>query len=390
MSTRHKESLYAALFAIACILLVDFFTNEIGGTRTHADFRNYQLLFEEGLGAEGLQAPYAYRYVPAYLAKGISAISGSDMLTSFAWLTRISLFLFLFGLHFLVKSVGGALRSSLFVIAVVAGSFCHLKFLLFDPTRPDALGFLLTLLAYMALRKQHFAYLLLFTLIGSQVREFTLIPFALWLVQKLRSRAFSWQLLLGAVLVAAAVLLPRGLIEVSANLQFVPFDLSGPYKFLHRVLLDGPRLLNILFVLIAYTLPFLLLWAFTGFKKMNWQIRIWLGYALWVLVLLFLGGTDLARFAAYLFIPLAVLLALNSNQLSVLGMVLVVAAVFWFNKVALVIPFDDKEAYLDFYGGVNNRINLASLFRWEQMAALCILFFLLGLGAKKIPAVAGR
>lgn len=389
IDTRFKEHLYALALALCLLVTVDVLTNEISWVRSHSDMENYKLLFTDGLGAEGLKAPFAYRFLPAYFAKALSVVFHLDMLQAFAWLSRGALLLFLWLVFVLARVLKGSIRAATFAVVAVSFSFCNVKFLLFDGTRPDALGMLITLLAYLLMVKERFWALLLITIIGLQVREFTVIPFIAYLVHSFKKLAYS-KSIVGLLLVLAAIVLPRSLIPVDANLQFVPFDTSGLYKLFNRVVLNWARHLNILFVLMAYMLPVLLIWAYQGFKSNTRIDRKSLIYAFGAIVLLFLGGTDLARFAAYLFVPMVLLLAMETSEVKPIVLVLVVMALFWFNRIGQPIPFEDVEAYRDFYGGVNDRLNAAQGWRWIQLGALILGFFALGRGQKKSRLEAGK
>ena len=389
MDKRFKEHSYALALAMVLLFVVDLFTNDISWVRSHADMENYKLLFTNGLSAEGLQAPYAYRFLPAYLAKGLSSVFNIEMLQAFAWLSRGALLLFLWLLYFFVRAQKAGMLTATFTVLAVSLSFCNVKFLLFDGTRPDALGMLFVLLAYFFMVKGRFWALLLITIVGLQVREFTLVPLLVYLIHNFKKQAYTTTVV-GILAVMAAVLLPRILIDVETNLQFVPFNGSGPSKFVNRVLLNWARHLNILFVLSAYMLPVLLIWAYQGFKKINWIGSKPITYTLGVMVLLFLGGTDLARFAAYLFVPMVLLLAHNGSEVKPVVLLLVAIALFWFNRIGQQIPFEDAEAYRDFYGGVNDRLNAALGWRWIQMGALVFGFYALGMGQKKSRLEAGK
>jgi len=378
-----KESLIAFGFAVFLVLVIDLLTNEIGSGAKHADFRNYMELFNEGFGSTNLQAPYAYRYLYAFMAKGLSAIVGGN---AFLWLARIALASFLFSLFLIIKELKGTLLHALVAMVIIGFSFCNVKFLLFDPTRPDALGFLFVALAYLAHLRKNFWWLVILTIIGLQIREFVIIPFLVNAFSRnIKGRLWPKEIT-GWAIVIAAVLLPRMLIDTTADLQFVTFDASAPGKFLNRVLLNWKRHINVLFVLLAYYLPLLMFWAGGARMSFGGRKREVILFAAIVLLLTLLGGTDLARFMAYSFIPLMVIFSVEDFNPSWLLTLLVIVSVFYFNRIWLSIPFEDKEAYLDFYGGVSDRVNEKTAYRFFEAILFVGLALVSRILLKKNPA----
>jgi hypothetical protein len=97
------------------------------------------------------------------------------------------------------------------------------------------------------------------------------------------------------------------------------------------------------------------------------QIHYLAYYSGLVLLLLFIGGTDLYRFAAYFFIPLAVLTGLLATNQSWMVILPVLLIQIIFNRIWL-----SNSALISFYGGWYDVINNASLWRFAELIVLAV------------------
>ncbi|MBK9778946.1 MAG: hypothetical protein IPP55_02675 [Anaerolineales bacterium] len=102
--------------------------------------------------------------------------TGLSIESGFKLIAYIGAFTQLTGIFLFVRWLGRSSRGAWIALLVTAFSLFNVKFLIFDPFRPDHLAYALILLqTYFALKRK-FLPLLLLTLIGSMLREFTLIP----------------------------------------------------------------------------------------------------------------------------------------------------------------------------------------------------------------------
>jgi hypothetical protein len=269
--------------------------------------------------------------------------------------------------------------------AAVALSMYSVKFLIFDVSRPDHLAYPLMAVAVLALFRRNIIVCLIASCIGLLVREFLIIPPAILMVilgmefLKTRSwRTLGWMGLI-FVVVSLFVIVPRALIPIQGSGQYIdPINESSSISVLINAPRSKRRDLNVLFNLLSYMLPALLLltpdrvrraWA----QLKGYRLFLFL-YTLMVLVFTMYGGTDLWRFMTYMFIPLVIILAvlLKNGDVHPAEIVYMLVVVAIYNKMWMDIPNWHGE-YLDFYGGYDNRINATTQDRFFQLGT-----FLLG------------
>lgn len=364
-------------FTLAILFIIDRLTNSIIDLPWAAwDFNHYIQMAERGLaGNPGLVAPYAYRPLTPLLAGWMMHAFSISSWRAFKLIAWAGAALNLVTLCWLLRRAGRRFSTCLFVIGIIALGQYQVKFLFFDPFRPDHLAFPLINLAYLALWADMFLPAALVISLGLLAREFLLLPIGALLAAAWQKKT-KW---LPAALVAAAGLsvlaLTRRLIPVSGHEDYVSFSSLGELgRSLISVPLDGRRTINLLYCLLAYLLPLGML-----FTKKRWRgmwtgfgdRRVWLvAHAALTLMLTLYGGTDLARFVAYLYLPLAFALGgfLEEEGVSAAEKVLMLTAVIIFNRIPWPYPNASLDAYLDFFGGYHNRLNLASALRWMEMA----------------------
>jgi hypothetical protein len=320
-------------------------------------------------------APYAYRPLTPLLAGWIMRTFGFSAWRAFKQIAWAGAAFNLVTLCWLLRQAGRRFSTCLFVIAIIALGHYQVKFLFFDPFRPDHLAFPLINLTYLALWADLFLPAVLVVSLGLLAREFLLLPVGAHLAAAWQKKT-KW---LPAALVAAAGLailaLTRRLIPVSGHEDYVSYSSLGELgRSIISVPLDWRRTLNLIYCLLAYLLPLGML-----FTKDRWRVmwtglgdrRVWLSaHAALTLLLALYGGTDLARFVVYLYLPLAFALGgvLEEGSVSWSEKVLIFTAVIIFNRIPWPYPTASLDAYLDFYGGYHNRLNLASALRWMELA----------------------
>lgn len=377
--------------AVAALLVVVIgaLTNRIDTTTFSWDFRYYINLAEQGFSAPSA-SPFAYRYLTPFLARAIDVALGLQTAGGFGVLAYGAAILQLVAIYAFALWYGRSTRGAWFAMLVAAFSLFQVKFLLFDPYRPDHLAYPLILLqTYFALTGR-FTPLLISTMIGCQIREFNAIPLLAYLYADLRvaeavstesRRRQTSDMVIGIAGLAVALLVPRMLIPVVEDFQFVSLTRDGIMRAVLAPFVLA-RDANFIYTTLAYGLPLLMLaspreWI-GQWLGLQAQDRMYLGaYTVIVLIFSFLGGTDFFRFATYLLVPQSVILAGLAARRTWLHLGLIVAAVFAFNRIWLQIPTYDQDAYLDFYSGYGSRFNSASLMRIAECAALIAAGYLM-------------
>jgi hypothetical protein len=397
------DVLAALLLSAALVLAVGSLTNELDIHRFAWDHNFYIQMAENGFARnDALLAHYAYRPLAPLIVRAISATTGLDTVTGFTLVAYVGAASQLFCVVWFCRALGFRLAHSLIIMTAVAFSFHNLKFLLFDVCRPDHLAFPLLIVAALALWQRRVLLLLTVTVVGLQTREFLIIPAAVYLMQtcvaawRERAPRNLWPAAAAAIVLAAAVVVPRWLIPVVGSVQLV--DPWGNPRWLTN-LIDTPlntrRNLNIAFVTAAYFFPLTLLATSARVRTVMEATRPVRGalvaYTAAVLLFTLYGGTDLARFVAYLVVPQIVLL----GQVLRLGVrpvetAYMLAATLVFNRIPWDVPMSDLDAYLDFCGGYGGRINATTYWRIAEHAAYLCGALLLRLGICPIAgSVAG-
>jgi hypothetical protein len=369
--------------AVLLVVVIDLLTNSIDTERFSWDFRYYAEMAEHGLNGS-LASPFAYRYLIPLLVRGLSVYAGLTVEAGFALIAYLGAFAQLLGVFVFTRWYTGSVRGAWVAMVVVAFSLFNVKFLLFDPFRPDHLAYPLMLLqAYFALSGR-FMPLMVTTMIGSQMREFNVVPLVAYLYASLRGARISStpaqrrrviiELAVAIGGLAAALVLPRVLIPVAEDFQFASFSRDGVLRVLLAPLILA-RDANFLYSMAAYLLPIL---ALAGPRELNRTAgsissrdRAFFGaYTVLVGAMSFLGGVDFFRFSTYLLLPQIVLLGLLAEKASDAGLAVILASVFAFNRMWLPFPMSDRGAYLDFYGGFGTRFNEASAWRIAELIVL--------------------
>ncbi len=389
MRKKWIEALAVLAIALACILVVDRLTNRLDQVVGHTwDFVYYIDMAEHGLiGNTQLVSPYAYRWLTPWIAGIINQTFHQSTyvgfrLTAYAGLTAMLVGVYLFARRF----KAGVLPALMLMFVPVLGLF-NVKFLLFNSFRPDQLAYPLMVFSILALLDRRWGIALLLSLIGLQTREYLIIPPLIILFEVLRAwrkgeisreRWLGWT---GLVLVStgAAVLIPRLLLPVAFTQQIIdPFHDKHWLSKTISLPFNGNRDINILFNIVAYWMPFLILFTPARFKQAWSLIRryhVWLAIYLGVCMFAMMyGGADFERFATFFFIPQSFLLVFFlMGDIHVYELFYLIGAMVVFNRLTYLIPIWDFNAYLDFYGGYGDHVNLSALARWVELGGLIVL-----------------
>ena len=188
------------------------------------------------------------------------------------------------------------------------------------------------------------------------VREFCILPAALLVLHLLRSyrrtrqRHLLVEIIVVGLVIVASYGLPRQLILVGRSDQF----LDDQFSNIPNIVTNITRDFNILLGTAVYVLPLLVLLTRERVRRV-WQRVAPLHfdliiYTLIVLGLSMFGGSDIARFTAYFFVPLIIILvALLEDGIHPVEVGYMLLATATFNRVLSPIPMDNLDAYLDFY-----------------------------------------
>ncbi len=303
-------------------------------------------------------------------------------LTAYVGLAAMLVGVYFFGRRFRARY----LTALMLMLVPVLGLF-NIKFLLFNSFRPDQLAYPLMVFAILSLLDRHWGLALVLSLIGLQSREYLIIPPLIILFEALRAWRkgelslkgwLGWSALVG-VTVGIAVIVPRLVIPVAFTQQILdPFHDKHFLKKFITLPLNWKRDANILFNIVAYWMPFLILFTSARFRHAWSQLRrfyawfaIYLGMCLFAMMY---GGADFERFATFFFIPQAFLLVYFFMQdVHLYEILYLIGAMVIFNRLTYLIPIWDFNAYLDFYGGYGDHINLNALARWVELGGFIVL-----------------
>lgn len=383
----------ALVFAVVWVFVLDLFTNSLNVYRYVWDHYHYIDMAENGIsGNAGLVAPYAYRPIPPLLAGFISNFAGRSVVAGFRVVTYVGLINQLVLVFALARQFTRQQWVAWMVMVVIGLSTYHVKFLLFDIYRPDSLAYSLILVGMLAFirrnitthaveskKKEEVFYdliILAVAVFGMLVREFCAIPAALLafrLLRDFRQTRRVWLLIEAVIVVgvvAAAYWLPRQIIQVGRSDLLLDVDEGGFFGIVTNLTHNS----NIILGVLIYLLPLIALLTPQRAGRL-WArldgLRVDLGlYALIVVALTMIGGTDIARFVVYLFVPLIITLTIVLDEgVHWLEMVYMLAATAIYNRIIAPVPQENLEAYLDFYIVWDNRISGTTLLRGVELAA---------------------
>jgi len=374
-----KQSITVVLISLLLVIGIDLVTNDLNTERYFWDFAFYFDMADHGLvGNDHLWAPLAYRPATPLLAGALSDIFSLSTVSGFKVIAYIGAVAQLTLVFALANHVRADFWRGLALVTVVALSLYNVKFLLFDVSRPDHLAYPLMILAMLALFRRRWALCLAVCCAGLLVREFLIIPAVIMLVvlaqdyRQTRTRSTLWIIAAAGILISLFVIAPRLLIPVQGSGQMVdPFNRADWASELIHAITSQRRIVNVLFNLISYTLPILLLIT-PQRLKIVWArldgFRLIIGlYTALVLIFTLYGGTDLWRFTTYLFIPQVIILTRLLDVVPLVEIPYMLLFVALYNKIGCAIP-NVLDPYLDFYGGYATRVNAVTLLRLFEIA----------------------
>ncbi len=373
------------LLSLLIVIGLDWMTNSLDLQKNSWDFFYYIPMAKDGFQARPMVSPFAYRFATTLLVHALTwfGVSIENGFRAVAYLGAVAQ---LTGIFFFVVWLTGSRKGAFIALGVTALSLYNVKFLLFDMYRPDHLAYALILLQTWLAFQKKFPVLLLVSVIAIQVREFNAVPLMAYIFMRWRDEnqaGVKKEAAQAVIALGLAIGLPRLLIPVTENYQIVGLSAEGIRNALLLPFMPSVDV-NFLFVIAAYFLPLLFLadWKtiHATFQTLpRTQQRYLMAYALLVLFLTVLGGTDFARFATFLFLPQIILIGLIAPQASNLQNALMFISMFIFNLIWMPFPDWNVEQYRDFYGGFSLRLNRSTFERIVE----CLGFIALGALVRK-------
>ncbi|MGH9885432.1 MAG: hypothetical protein ACREBE_07875, partial [bacterium] len=306
--------LQGAAIALACVVGVDALTNAIAPS-AQFDSLFYVDMAENGVwGNPHLAAPFAFRPLVPLAVHWIAA-TGVDVETAFYWLARASAVALVFSVWALAFSVARQPVPAAAATLLAALQFHVLKMPLFWHTLVDVEACLVMVWSIHALMLGRRRTSLALACVGLLMKEFLLIPalFALAARARGKPRASRRELLVGSLAVLAAIAVPRLAIPVVKSYQEVdPFHSAHWLRDLAAALGPG-RWLRVGFSIVGFGLPAWILVSSARIARLErlgrGRLALGAGYVGGVALFSLLGGSDMARFSAYLLPLLAIVLA---------------------------------------------------------------------------------
>jgi len=341
------------------LVVIDMMTNELDINKYNWDFKYYIAFAEEGFGMKDLISPVAYRYMTPFFAALLHAVLPVSIPEAFKVSAYMGLWLQLMGVYLFVCYYTKSFRGAVIAALVTAFSAVNVKFLLFDPYRPDIFAYAIVLAIVYLIFEKRVLLAMMASAIGVQFREFAIVPLIAYFASLVVSQewhTFRRYIIPLMITLVVAVLLPRVIIPVTQSYQYVKGIAD-----LWRIPMDWWRDFNWLYTIIIYFLPTYVLLTKERFRKIKESIapehmRFLVLYTLLVALLSLYGGTDLSRFATFMFLPQIIFVGHLSMYAYRAELIYLIVSVFLFNKIHTDIPVWDFNLALDWYGGYANLV----------------------------------
>ena len=405
MNIRHDipifiQYLYALLIAILILLLIAACTNSIPA---FSDALYYLNIAKYGLiGNPNLVAPFAYRPGMPFVSSMISTLLCVSIEDGFRIVGWISAIFFLMSIFMLSRYFTTDYRHAIIPMILLGLSFYHIKFPLSFYTLVDVAAYPLMVFSCWALITRRFLLCLLVSSIGVFFKEFLAVPLILLFIQlgceflRTRSKLNLLQLSIAIGFGISAILIPRFFIPVSKTFQFVdPLNDLSTLKMLISAPLDELRIFNIIYAVVSYWLPTILLLTRPRFNALwadlqGFNMLVWCGiYLFLVLLLTMYGGTNIPIFISYsVVVQIVVLALLFRHGVGVAETIYVIFVILIYNKILLHIPTPDIsfDAYIDFYGGWSSRVSGTTIIRFLECGVFVAISSFIRIVVSKISS----
>jgi hypothetical protein len=390
----HDTTLAAAL----ALLLVGALLACAGHTEPTNDGLHYLDMALRGVGnTGGLAAPFAYRPAVPLIAGAIAAITGIPVERGFLIVALLSSWGLLFTTYLLARASGTGPVVGLLIVTVVSLSFFAIKFHLAAPTRIDIEGLFLTTAAFLQIIRKRYGWALAISALGLLFKEFLLIPGLLVIGIQLResNRTRTIEPLISALFAACLLLvcflIPRIIIPVTSGYgENLRWDLSDAkhlgylqnLRYLLFTRFDPAKLINLVFSLVSFWLPSILLFTPTRARTLKHRLasRVFPAslFMLFLAGLALIGGTNIMIFVVYSTPILVLVLAAQFEaEIHPLEIASMAGAVMIFNRIPVVITGNRlPEEIMGFYGGWWSQIDETTLMRSGEIAlAVLVIAF---------------
>jgi hypothetical protein len=383
------EYLLAAVIAVVLVLFILTRTNTMPPI---SDAKFYVDMAQNGLqGNSNLVAPYAYRPGMPFIVHLVAKTMGYTVEEGFRYVGIFMGVGFLIGIFALARSRQVSLTQAVMIMAFMGLSFQHIKFPLFFYTLVDIAAYPLIVIAFLFLITKRYLFCALISLLGLLFKEFLAIPWILLIyalfVEYKRDRSTKSILLAGvvALLGILIILIPRILISVEKSVQSIdPINNVATLQYIINAPLSGERTFNVVFSVLSYWMPSLILMNSSRLKSMVIGLKkdeLFVLCSIFVTINLLLtlyGGTNIVLFVSYMApVQVVVLAYLFKYGVKTWEILYTIFALILFNKILLEIPLltANFDKYIDFYGGFSTRVNEATIMRF----LLCIIYILIPL-----------
>lgn len=354
--------------ALLFVFGMDHFTNAFP---IQWDASHYLEISLNGImGNPNLVAPFAYRPGMPLLCRLLGTVFGLTAIESFWWMTRFFAVLLLLVFYATAWRVTRSASQSILLMILMGLAAQHIKIPLYFSSLVDIAAYPLFGLSFGLL---FFGYPRLAGLVATAAlpfKEFLAIPWflaciQLFFLQPRTQRPQALAFLIGGLLILVGL---RVLIPVASSVQFIdPLHDFESIRKLWEVWFDSERLFNLCYANLVYWLPVLILVRcdrLQSLKALNDMQRILLiGTMALVELLALYGGTNLMIFVSYGFpVEIVVLGLFARSGLRLREWAVVLISVFLWNKPFFEIPSPDLDmnAYLDYWGGYDSRVNVQS------------------------------
>jgi hypothetical protein len=391
-NVRYVHSALLTLLALMLMILMDVFTNT-NRSLFGVAVDGYSALVERGFSApELLRAPYVFRFLPFVMVGYIAQIFQIPIFISHIVMCYAVGVLHLVLAYTFVRQFGASHTAGVFCMLVLWLSIGMTKNNIYFYGAMESLAQVILMIIVLSIQRGRFLLVIGAIIIGMFVREFTLVGIALtiwWLlrdtVREKSVKKAAW-LILTIVISAAIILIPRLAIRNIVTEQYLdPFNNpTGTLENLLSLPFWWQRNLNILLGSLFFVSPLLLLLTPRRLPPMMAALRPYRVafsiYIVFTLILILYGGTDIYRYAPFLFIPFLVALGAVVSQIDepvlIWEMLVVLGWMLVFNRAAVYItPHDfDRVAYLNFWPAYHDLLNRNTFQRLlEFLAGLLII-----------------
>lgn len=316
------------------------------------DTHHYLEMADDGFyQADDLAAPFAYRMGFTEVTYWLASSAKISTYQAFKLIAFVAIVLQLVLCVVIADFQTFKLANILFLIAVNALTFIQARYLLFDPIRPEPIAYILILVCFYLIYRNHLALAATLAIAGLIFREFLAAPIVSILVLYALDlkRQFRMQTLLKIVLIigftSLTIVIPRWFVPVSSDLTYVQSLEEALLRWTYPT-----RYLNIIIAIMGQMLPIILLITeerWENIKSVFYKMIPLIPYSIVVTILMFYGGTDLIRFASYFFIVQVILLGLmfKNSKIALWEFVYVAFVLFLYNRFWLAIPIGSDAAY---------------------------------------------